>query len=440
MMLREPTMGTLLVEIVRGLFGMAVLILFCWCISGKRKDINWRLVGSGVLLQFIIAALILKVPFVGGIIALVSQFFVQVIAFSEDGARLVFGDTLTQNSFGAIIAFKVVPSIIFFSALSSILYYLGLLQKIVYGFAWVMQKGMGLSGAESLAAAANVFVGQTEAPLIVRPYLAGMNRSEMLCLMTGGMATIAGGVLVAYMSMLGGDSPERQALFGQSLLTASLLSAPAAVLVAKMILPASGPVNDSMTIPKEQLGENIFDAAVIGTGDGMKLAFNVAAVLIVFTGLVSLCNWAMVQGPGQWLGLNTWVESATGGEYTGFSMQFLLGVLFYPIAWLIGVDNGSLLLVGQLLGEKTVLNEFVAYANLGGMISDGRLTNQNSIYIATYALCGFSNFASMGIQIGGIGALVPSQRGTLAALAFKALIGGTVACLMTGCIAGIFLG
>ncbi len=433
-------MGSLLVEIVRGLFGIAVLLLFCWSLSGKRSAINWRLVGSGVALQFIIAALILKVPFVGAIIQGVADFFVNIIAFSEEGAQFVFGPNLIDNKFGAIFAFKVLPSIIFFSALSSILYYLGVLQAIVYAFAWVMKRTMHLSGAESLAAAANVFVGQTEAPLVVRPYLEKMTRSEVLCLMTGGMATIAGGVLVAYMSMLGGENKELQAMFGANLLTASLLSAPAAVLVAKIILPESGEVDENMKLPKDKFGENVFDAAVEGTTQGLMLALNVGAVLIVFTALIALCNWALTAGPGSWFGLNDWVANWTQGQYDGFSMQFILGMLFAPVAWLIGIDTGNLLLVGQLLGEKTVLNEFVAYYNMGTMIQDGRLDNQNSIMITTYALCGFANFASMGIQIGGIGVLCPPQRATLAALAFKALIGGTVACLMTGCIAGIFLG
>lgn len=432
-------MGTLLLEITRGLFGICVLVGFCWLLSDNRKAVDWRLVGTGILMQFILAALILKVPFVSSGIGLVSDFFVKILAFAKDGALFVFGPTLVDNSFGAVIAFQVLPSIIFFSALSAILYHLGILQYIVYGLAWVMKRTMRLSGAESLSAAANIFVGQTEAPLIVRPYVSGMTRSEVMCLMTGGMATIAGGVLVAYMAMLGGENPEMQQIFGKHLLTASLLSAPAAVLIAKILIPQTEAARDEMRISKETVSTNVFEAATEGTTQGLKLAFNVGAVLLVFTALISMGNYITEEWIGELLGLNGWVNDFTEGKFDGFTLQFIFAMLFAPVAWLIGIDNQSLLLVGQLLGEKTVLNEFIAYASLGYMIQSDEITNQNSIVIATYALCGFANFASMGIQIGGIGTIAPDQRPTLAKLALRSLVGGTVACLMTGAIAGIFL-
>ncbi|WOO42541.1 NupC/NupG family nucleoside CNT transporter [Rubellicoccus peritrichatus] len=432
-------MGTLLLEITRGLFGITVLIGFCWLLSEKRKAVDWRLVITGVVMQFILAALILKVPFVSSAIGLVSKFFVKVLAFSHDGAQFVFGPNLVDNSFGAVIAFQVLPSIIFFSALSAMLYHIGLLQIIVYGIAWIMKRTMRLSGAESLASAANIFVGQTEAPLIVRPYISGMTRSEIMCLMTGGMATIAGGVLVAYIAMLGGDSIEQREIFGKHLLTASLLSAPAAVLIAKILIPQTEAARDEMRINKETISTNIFEAATEGTTQGLKLAFNVGAVLLVFTALISMGNYVTEEWIGEWFGLNAWVTDLTAGEFKGFTLQFVFAMLFAPVAWLIGIDNQNLLLVGQLLGEKTVLNEFIAYASLGEMIQTKEITNANSIVIVTYALCGFANFASMGIQIGGIGTIAPDQRPTLAKLALRSLIGGTVACLMTGAIAGIFL-
>lgn len=433
-------MGTLLIDILRGVLGWSVLLGFCWLICGKRKNINWRLIAAGLGLQVTLALIVMKVPVFASFVGWVSSVFVAIISFSEHGALFIFGPNLVDNSFGAIFAFKVLPSIIFFSALSSILYYLGILQMVVYAFAWVMRRTMGLSGAESLAMAANIFVGQTEAPLVVRPYLESMSRSEMMCLMTGGMATIAGGVLVAYMAMLGGDNAAAQQLFGTHLLTASLLNAPAAVVVAKLLMPETEPINQNMEISKDKIGENVFDAAVEGTTNGLKLAFNVGAILLVFTGLIAMLNFAFERGPGAWFGLNTWVVEWTEGNYDGFSLQFILGMLFAPVAWLIGVENHNLLLVGQLLGEKTVLNEFVAYSNLGEMIHGERILGNKSIIIATFALCGFANFASMGIQIGGIGTLAPGQRKTLAELAFRALIGGTTACLMTGCLAGVILG
>ncbi|MGJ3242102.1 MAG: NupC/NupG family nucleoside CNT transporter [Opitutales bacterium] len=428
-----------MIDIIRGLLGLAVIIGIAWLLSGNRKAINWRLVAGGIILQLVLAVLMLKVPFFKIILGGISAGFVQVLNFSAEGAEFIFGRLTTEaRSFGTVFAFRVVPSIIFFSALTSVLYYFGILQKIVYGFAWVMYRSMRLTGAESLAAAANVFVGQTEAPLIVKPYIEKMTRSEILALMTGGMATIAGAVMVAFISFLGGGDTARQTEFGKHLLTASLLSAPAALLLAKILLPETEEVTRDLEVKQEEVGVNAFDAASSGTTQGITLALNVAAILIVFIAFIAMGN-AILGWVGGWTGLNTTIARGFDGRFEGLSLEFLFAVLFAPIAWIIGVDWASCLQVGQLLGEKLVLNEFVAYVHLGEMIGSDALTDERAIIIATYALCGFANFSSMGIQIGGIGAIAPSRRGTLSQLAFKSLIAGTFACLMTACIAGMFL-
>lgn len=444
--------------VMRGLVGMIFLIGIVYLLSSNRRRINWKLVGTGLLLQLIFAALVLNVPFVAKIFDWFSNKVVQFLALADVGANFVLGawpegaeifqvrtdadGNVIKESWtvGYIFVFKVLPTIVFFSAFSSLLYYLGILQKIVYVFAWVMSKTMRLSGAESLAAAANIFIGQTEAPLVVKPYLEKMTKSEMLCLMVGGMATIAGGVLAAFISFLGGDSVEQQVQFTKHLLTASIMSAPAAIVIAKMLYPEVEKVNTSLKIAKDKIGSNVLDAVSRGTTDGVKLAVNVGAMLLVFTSIMAVFNWITVDLIGAPTGLNDSIVSATEGRYEGFSMQYILGNLFAPIAWLIGVPAEDITIIGQLLGEKTVLNEFFAYASLRDVKEAGLIQHSRSIVIATYALCGFANFASIGIQIGGIGVLAPGQRTTLARFGLKALIGGTVAALLTATIAGMLIG
>lgn len=426
-------------HIFRSLLGLVLLIVFCWLLSEKKKSIDWRLVPAGVLLQIILAAMVLWVPPFESALEGVSIFFIRLLEFSDEGARFVFGKLVTDTSYEAVIAFKVLPSIVFFSAFSSVLYYLGILQKIVYGFAWIMQRTMKMSGTESFAVAANIFVGQTEAPLMVKPYLKEMTRSEVLCLMTGGMATIAGAVLVAYITILGGDDPDRQVMIGKHLLTASILSAPAAILCAKLLLPETEAIDRDLKVSKETLGCNLIDAAAAGTTQGVKLAVNVGAILLVFIAMIALINYISINWIGSWTGLNNIIVEATDGRFEGLNLQFIFGCVFAPVAWIIGIEGGNLLLVGQLLGEKMVLNEFVAFISLNNMLEGNVLNNDRTYMIATYALCGFANFGSMGIQIGGIAVLAPNQRRNLATLALRAMIGGTVACLMTACVAGMFL-
>ena len=437
----DLSVGISMNSIARGILGMLFLLLVCFLLSSNRRRINWRLVLTGLGLQLLFAIMVLKVPFVATIFDWISDKVVTFLNFSEKGAEFLFGGLVTDmNTFGYIFAFKVLPTIVFFSAFTSLLYYLGILQKFVKGFAWIMSKTMKLSGAESLAAAANIFIGQTEAPLVVKPYLDRMTKSEMLCLMVGGMATIAGGVLAAFIAFLGGDSDAEKIIFAKHLLTASIMSAPAAIIIAKMLYPETEEVDRKLDISKEKIGSNILDAISRGTTEGLKLAVNVGAMLLVFTAVIAVFNWITVDWIGGPTGLNDRIATATNGNYTGFSMQYILGNVFAPVAWIIGVPAEDITVVGQLLGEKTILNEFFAYASLSELKQAGAITNYRSIVIATYALCGCANFASIGIQIGGIGVLAPTQRTTLARFGIKALIGGTVAALLTATIAGMLIG
>jgi len=440
-----------LTHVLRGAFGYAVLIGFAIALSYNRRQIPWRVVAAGVLLQFVFAALVLYVAPIRGVVEWVGNLFVSLMGFTNEGVKFVFGSLADTSKHGVIFAIGILPSIIFFSAFTSLLYYLGVLQKIVYGFAWVISKFMPLSGAETLSASANVFLGQTEAPFLIKPYLPTLTRSELFTVMVGGMATIAGAVMIAYIAFLGGDSTEQQVLFATHLITASVINAPAGLMISKIILPQTERVNTDLQISREKIGSNLVDAVCLGTTDGLKLAVNVGAMLIAFTALIALFNalFGWVGAPHTFAvggttiftypGINGWVESVTGGVFKTFSLEFVFGVIYAPFAWLIGIDYGYLLQSGQLLGTRTVLNEFVSFLQLGQMKASGALTDQRTIVILTYAMCGFANIVSIGIQIGGIGSLAPSQRENLAALGVKAVCGGTIACYLSACVAGILV-
>ena len=453
-------------DLFRCLLGIAVMIAVCYAFSRDRSAINWRLVGIGLALQFVLAVLILKVDGVSLVFDYVATGFRKTLEFTAAGSEFLFGSIVNDmDSFGYIFAFQVLPTVVFFSALSAILYYLGILQKVVYGLAWLLSKTMGLSGPESLAAAANVFIGQTEAPLVVRPYLEKMTPSELLCIMVGGMATIAGSVFVAYVGFLGGSDPVQQQFFAKHLLTASIISAPAAIVAAKMLLPESRaelaavtgadgtvgntPAKDSRLEMAADDSNNLLDAISRGTTDGLKLAVNVGAMLLVFTALIFMLNEiflgatdlvnnlvaTVAPDTGDW---NAAISAATDGRFEGFSFTYLLALCFAPVAWIIGVPGQDITVVGQLLGLKTVINEFVAYDTFRVVQASGTELSPKTVLIAAYALCGFANFASIGIQVGGIGAIAPGQRKRLTDLGMLALLGGTVACLLTGCVAGLF--
>jgi len=419
----------------RGTLGMFFLLVVCFIFSNNRRAINWKLVLIGVIAQVSFALGVLRVNFIKIFFTWVSKVFVEVIDVGHKGTEFMFNKLADPlGTMGYIFAVQVLPNIIFFSALSAILYYLGILQKVVYFFAWMLKK-LGISGPESVSTAANIFLGQTEAPLMIRPFLDRMNRSEMLCIMIGGMANTAGSVLAAYVGFLGGDDVAQRQYFALHMLSQSIMSAPAAIVVSKMLFPQTEPVIRELKVPKEKIGDNFLDAISLGTTDGLKLAVNVAAMLIVFTALMYLCNW-ILGSAGYWFNINDDIAALTNGRYDSLSLQLILGYIFSPVAWLIGINAKEMVPVGQLLGEKTILNEFVAYFSFGQMKQSGIISDPKSILITTYALCGFANFASIGIQIGGISQLAPNQRKNLTELGLKALLGGTIACLMCGCIAG----
>ena len=430
---------------IRAVIGVVGLLALAYLFSEDRKKVNWRVIGGGLALQFAIALGVLRLSWIEAFFGWIAGLFATALDISVQAAAFVFGplsDIVLMNAAfegrGFVFAFMALPSILFFSALSSLLYYFGILQLVVRGMAWVMSRVMRLSGAESLAAAANVFVGQTEAPLLVKPYVPKMTRSEILALMVGGMATIAGSVFAIYMGMLGGADEQSKLEFGKFLLCASAMNAPAALLIAKVLVPEREEVSQDLTVSRESIGRNPIDALANGTTQGLQLALNVGAMLIAFYAVIMLVNEMLAFFGGIVLfgeaNLNQWIQESSGERFDALSLQALFGFLFAPIAWLIGVSSHEILQVGQLIGTKIFATEFFAYAELAGMKEEG--LSAHSVFLSTFALCGFANFMSIGIQIGGIGALAPERRGDLASLGVKALFGGTMASLLSATIAG----
>lgn len=425
---------------LQAVFGFALFIGIAYLFSSNRKKINWRLVLRGLLFQIVLGILILKVSFISDFFKLISSYFVKFLSFSNTGAQFVLGDLADgTSSLGVIIAFQVLPIIIFFSAVTALLYYLGILQKIVYVFAWIMNKVMFISGAESLSAAGNVFLGQTEAPLLVRPFIKNMTQSELMCLMTGGMATIAGSVLAAFVSFLAGPdaSIEVQQEIATRLITASIMNAPAAIVFAKILLPEQEPekIQREMKVSKETVGVNFIDALASGASDGLKLALNVGAMLLAFIAVIALLD-AILFKIGYWIGINEMVAQSTNQMIKGLSLSYIFGLIGSVIAFAMGVEMNDIFFVGSLVGQKTAINEFIAYQQLGEFKS---VLSDKSILISTFALCGFSNFSSIAIQIGGIGGMAPSRQGDLSRLGMRALLAASLACFMSATIAGILM-
>jgi CNT family concentrative nucleoside transporter len=422
---------------MRALLGMAVIAGILYALSTQRKNVVWRTVGGALLLQFLLAILVLKVPGVKDAFSFVAELFVVLIGYTDRGTDFLLGSFGMEGKVDVSLenfAFRLLPTIVFFSAFSALLHYAGILPLFIRGFAWLMRRTLRLSGTESLAVAGNVFLGQTESPLLIRPYLEKMTRSELMLVMTGGMATIAGSVFATYVAFLGGDDPAAQAYFATHLLTASLISAPAAAAAAKILVPETDlQAAGNVELVKSDAA-NFLEAITNGTRDGLVLAANVGVMLLVFTALVYMSN-DILGWVGGWTGLNDVV--AAGTRFDSLSLEFILGYIGAPLAWLVGVPMQDAVLVGQLLGEKTVINEFYAYVTLMNMKEAGEFVSERSVLIATYVLCGFANFASIGIQVGGIGVLAPSRRAELAKLGFRALIGGTAACLLTACVVSI---
>lgn len=432
------------ITLLRGLLGMAVLVVLAWLFSTNRKSIDWVVVGKGLAIQLILALSILYIPIVADVFDFVGKIFVKILDFTKAGSDFLFGPMMNIDSFGYIFAFQILPTIIFFSALTSVLFYYGVIQVVVKGLAWLMVKAMRLSGTESLSVAGNIFLGQTESPLMIKAYLPKMNDSEMLLVMIGGMATVAGGVLAAYIGFLGGDDPVQRVLFAKHLLTASVMAAPGAIVMSKILIPQTGKVDKEMEVSHEKIGDNVLDAMSNGTIEGLKLAANVGAMLLVFFAFIAMINYIFTKA-GAITNLNPGIASITDGQYSSLSLEFILGYLFAPLMWVIGVAKEDVTLMGQLLGEKLIASEFVGYTSLAefkaiGSKAFGSFTEYKSIIMATYMLCGFANFASIGIQIGGIGGLAPNKRTFLSKNGFRALLGGTLASLLSATIVGMLMG
>lgn len=430
-------------SIFRGIIGILFLIGIAYLFSNNRRAISWRVVGIGLAFQIILAFSILKIPAVAWIFETAGKIFVVILDFTHEGSEFLLGGLLDVSSYGFIFAFQVLPTIIFFSALTSLFFYLGIIQKIVYYLALVMTKVLGISGAESLSVAGNIFLGQTESPLMIKAYLDKMNRSEMLLVMSGGMATLAGGVLAAYIAFLGGTDPVQKLLFAKHLLAASVMAAPGVIVLSKVLIPQTENIDLNVVVSKEKIGSNVLDAISNGTTEGLKLAANVAAMLLTFIAMIALANFVLMK-LGSWTGLNAVVHNLDP-QYDGLDLKFILGYIFAPIVWVMGVVSDDITLVGRLLGEKIIMTEFIAYVSLAdlksvGDAAYGSFASEKSIIMATYALCGFANFASIGIQIGGIGTLAPNKRKMISELGFRALLAGSLASLVSATIVGMLMG
>jgi len=435
-----PHEGISITSIVRGIIGLSSIILIAYLLSNNKKRIDWRTIIIGLSTQLVIAVAVLRVEFVRMIFEKIGQGFLAIVTFTNQGSKILFGELADSSKYGEIFVFQVLPVIIFFSALTSVLYYYRIIQKVVSGLAWMLTKFLNISGQESLAVAGNIFLGQTEAPLLVKGYLDKMNKSEYFLLMTGGMATVAGSVLAAYIGFLGGDDPIQRIEVAKNLIIASVMAAPGAIVISKLMFPQTEEVTKNIEISTDVTGTNLLSAITNGTRDGIKMAVNVGAMLLVFLALIALVNGIFYQ-IADIFGLNNWIEQNT--DYQSFSLELILGYLFAPLMWLIGIAVEDMYLMGQLLGIKLAASEFVAYIELASLQDVGNalhLTYQKSVIMATIMLCGFANFASIGIQIGGIGILAPGKSKLLTELGFKAMIAGTLVSLLSATFVGMLLG
>ncbi|MDH6305125.1 CNT family concentrative nucleoside transporter [Parabacteroides sp. PF5-5] len=435
----EP-MGFNITSLLRGLLGMISIVAVCYLMSYNRKRIDWKLVGGGLLLQLILALSILYIPFVGLLFEWVGKAFVKLMDFTHAGIAFLLGPYADKTQ-GFSFLLHSLPIVIFFSAIVSLFYHWGIIQRIVGAFSWVLRRFMNISGSEGLVAAGNIFMGMTESPVLIKNYLPAMNRSEIFLVLVSGMGTIAGSVMGAYVAMLGGGDPASQVLFAKHLLSASVMAAPGAIVIAKMLCPQTETVTDTM-IQMEHVGgkSNALDALAAGTSTGVKLMVNIAAMLLVFIALVALVNYISSDFIGRYTGINEWVRDFTNGKSEGFTFEFIVGTLLSPFMWLIGVPTDDIMLVGSLLGQKTILNEFVAYAQMEEWKNAGLFIYQKSMLMSTYILCGFANISSIGILIGGISVLAPEKRGMITRFGFPAMIGGALVSIMSATIVGMIMG
>ena len=435
-----PHEGISITSIVRGIIGLSSIILIAYLLSNNKKRIDWKTIIIGLSSQLVIAVAVLRIEFVRMIFEKIGQGFLAIVTFTNQGSKILFGELADSSKYGEIFVFQVLPVIIFFSALTSVLYYYRIIQKVVSGLAWMLTKFLNISGQESLAVVGNIFLGQTEAPLLVKGYLDKMNKSEYFLLMTGGMATVAGSVLAAYIGFLGGDDPIQRIEVAKNLIIASVMAAPGAIVISKLMFPQTEEVTKNIEISTDVTGTNLLSAITNGTRDGIKMAVNVGAMLLVFLALIALVNGIFYQ-IADVFGLNNWIDQNT--DYESFSLELILGCLFAPLMWLIGIAYEDIYLMGQLLGVKLAASEFVAYIELASLQDVGNalhLTYQKSVIMATIMLCGFANFASIGIQIGGIGILAPGKSKLLTELGFKAMIAGTLVSLLSATFVGMLLG
>lgn len=407
-------------SIAKGLVGMAAIILVCWIFSSDRKHINWGTVGKALLLQLAIAISVLALPAVQTIFETLGSAFIAVLDWTKAGSNFLFGSLMDSSRFGFVFVFQILPTIVFFSALMSLFFYLGIMQKIVWVMGWLLTKFMKLSGAEALSCAGNVFLGQSEAPLMVKEYVPNMTKSELVVIMTSGMATMSGGVLAAYIGMLGQGDPVLELEFAKHLLSASVMAAPGAIALSKILVPQTEEIDNSLNVSKEKIGKNVLDAISNGTADGLKMAANIAALLLVF--------YALIAGANEILG---WLKLP--------SLERILAIVFYPVIWLTGAPGEDIGLIGRLLGEKLILTEFIGYQSMAQMVANGAFSSPKSVIMASYVLCGFANFASVGILIGAVGGMAPNKKHILAQYGFKALLGSALVALMSAAMIGMFL-
>ena len=435
-----PHDGISVTSIARGLLGISAIVVIAYLLSNNKKNIDWKTIGIGLLSQIIIAVGVIKVDAVKIFFEKIGEAFLAIVVFTNEGTKVLFGELANSDKYGAIFAFQILPVIIFFSALTSVLYYYGIIQKVVKAMAWLLTKLLNISGQDSLAVVGNIFLGQTEAPLLVKGYLNKMNRSEYFLLMTGGMATVAGSVLAAYIGFLGGDDPVQRVEVAKNLIIASVMAAPGAIVISKLMYPQVETINKDFKVNEEITGDNLLTAITNGTRDGIKMAVNVGAMLLVFLALIALINGILFQG-ADLFGINDWIKNNT--VYESLSLELILGYIFAPLMWLIGIAKEDMTLMGQLLGVKLAASEFVAYielANLKDLSSVIHLTYQKSVIMATIMLCGFANFASIGIQVAGIGILAPKKYKLLTELGLKAMIAGTLVSLLSATMVGMILG
>ena len=427
-------------SLLRGVVGIITVLAVSYLMSSNRKKIDWKLVGSGLLIQFVLALSVLYVPFVGTLFELLGKAFIKLMDFTQAGVGFLLGPYATKSN-GFIFLIHSMPVIIFFTAIVSLFYHWGIIQRVVGAFSWVLRKFMNVSGAEGLVVSGNIFMGMTESPVLIKNYLPSMNRSEKFLVMVAGMGTIAGSVMATYIGMLSGGDPAARLLFAKHLLSASVMAAPGSIVIAKMLCPQTEPVTEQeVKVSLENQHHNILEALASGTSVGIKLVVNIAAMLLVFISMVALLNYVSEGLIGKYTGLNDWVVSVTDGKQQGFTFQFILGIILSPFMWLIGVPFDDMMLVGSLLGQKTILNEFVAYFQLQQWKDAGLFVYEKSIIMSTYILCGFANISSIGILLGGLGVLTPNKQNLISKLGIPTMIGGALVSIMSATMVGMILG